>query len=86
MHQLSFGGWIVDTPGIKEFGLYELEKETLAQRFPEMRKRMAQCRFTNCTHRHEPGCAVKEALENGQIAAFRYTNYLNMLTDDDTKQ
>jgi ribosome biogenesis GTPase len=85
MHQLSFGGWIVDTPGIKEFGLYELEKETLAQRFPEMRERMAQCRFANCTHRHEPGCAVKEALEKGEIAAFRYANYLNMLTDDETK-
>jgi len=86
MHQLSFGGWIVDTPGIKEFGLYELEKETLAQRFPEMRELMTQCRFANCTHRHEPGCAVKEALEQGDIAAFRYTNYLNMLIDDETKQ
>lgn len=83
MHQLSFGGWIIDTPGIKEFGLYDLEKETLAQRFPEMRQIMAACRFANCTHRHEPGCAVKAAVESGAIAAFRYKNYLNMMTDNE---
>lgn len=82
MHPLSFGGWIIDTPGIKEFGLYDLEKETLAQRFPEMRAKMPDCRFANCTHRTEPRCAVKEAVENGQIAAFRYKNYLNMMADD----
>jgi len=82
MHPLSFGGWIIDTPGIKEFGLYDLEKETLAQRFPEMRKNMSECRFANCTHRSEPGCAIKQAVENGQIAAFRYKNYLNMMSDE----
>lgn len=82
MHPLSFGGWIIDTPGIKEFGLYDLEKETLAQRFPEMRNNMSECRFANCTHRSEPECAIKQAVENGEIAAFRYKNYLNMMSDE----
>lgn len=79
MHPLSFGGVIVDTPGIKEFGLVEFEKAELGQRFPEIRERMHDCRFNNCLHVDEPACAVLEALENGEIAAFRYTNYLNML-------
>ena len=79
MHPLSFGGFIVDTPGIKEFGLVEFEKAELGQRFPEIRERMHNCRFNNCLHVNEPGCAVLPAVENGEIAAFRYTNYLNML-------
>lgn len=83
MHRLGFGAWIVDTPGIKEFALYDLEKETLAQRFPEMCKIMCDCRFANCTHTHEPGCAVKEAVENGDIASWRYVNYLRMMNDED---
>ena len=82
MHHLNFGAWIVDTPGIKEFVLYDLEKETLAQRFPEMRDLMSECRFANCTHTHEPGCAVKAAVENGDIADWRYVNYLRMMTDE----
>ena len=80
MHHLGFGAWIVDTPGIKEFVLYDLEKETLAQRFPEMRNLMSECRFANCTHTHEPSCAVKTAVENGDIADWRYVNYLRMMT------
>ncbi len=83
MHHLSFGAWIVDTPGIREFALYDLEKETLAQRFPEMRGLMDQCHFANCTHIHEPGCAVKEAVENHTIAPWRYSNYLRMYNDED---
>lgn len=83
MYPLKFGGWIVDTPGIKEFGLHELEQETLAQRFPEMRERMNQCHFDNCTHLHEPGCSIKTAVENGEIAGFRYLNYLHMFNNDD---
>ena len=83
MHRLGFGAWIVDTPGIKEFALYDLEKETLAQRFPEMRGLMSECRFANCTHTHEPGCAVKTAVEKGDIAAWRYNNYLRMYNDED---
>ncbi|RLD43198.1 MAG: ribosome small subunit-dependent GTPase A [Bacteroidetes bacterium] len=79
MHPLSFGGFIVDTPGIKEFGLVEFEKAELGQRYPEIRERMHNCRFNNCLHLDEPGCAVIEAVEKGEIAAFRYSNYLNML-------
>lgn len=82
MHATDMGGWIVDTPGIKEFGLYEFEQETLSQRFPEMRERMNNCRFANCTHLHEPDCAIKVAVENEEIAAFRYKNYMNMMLND----
>lgn len=83
MHHLAFGSWIVDTPGIKEFALYDMESETLAQRFPEMRELMSQCRFANCTHTHEPGCAVKEAVEEGKIADWRYANYIRMYNNED---
>jgi len=81
MHPLSFGGFIVDTPGIKEFGLVEFEKAELGQRFPEIRQRMHDCRFNNCLHIDEPGCAVVSALQQGEIAEFRYKNYMNMLND-----
>ena len=83
MHHLEFGSWVVDTPGIKEFALYDLDNDTLAQRFPEMRQLMSQCRFTNCTHTHEPGCAVKNAVEQEKIAPWRYENYLKMMSGDD---
>lgn len=82
MHHLCFDAWIVDTPGIKEFVLYDFDKVTLAQRFPEMRSLMYECRFANCTHTHEPGCAVKVAVEQGEIADWRYVNYLRMMTDE----
>lgn len=82
MFRLSAGGWIVDTPGIKEFGLHDFEFETLSHRFPEMRALLQNCRFANCTHQHEPGCAVKYAVDDGLIARFRYSNYLNMLHND----
>ena len=83
MHRLSFGAWIVDTPGIREFALYDMEPETLAQRFPEMRNLMSGCRFANCTHTHEPGCAVKQAVEDHAIAEWRYNNYLRMYNKED---
>lgn len=79
MFALSFGGYIVDTPGIKEFGLVEFDKAELGQRFPEFRARMHNCKFNNCLHIDEPGCAVLEDLESGKISPFRYENYLNML-------
>lgn len=82
MFALSFGGYIIDTPGIKEFGLYELDKHTLSERYPEMRALMHQCRYTNCTHMHEPGCAVKEALDNGKISEMRYNGYLRIMMDE----
>lgn len=81
MHQLCFGGYIIDTPGIKEFALFDMEKETLAQRFPEMRALMHECRFNNCTHLHEPQCAIKKAVEQHLIADWRYANYCNMMED-----
>ena len=79
MFPLVFGGYVIDTPGIKEFGLVEFEKSELGQRFPEFRERMHKCRFNNCLHVDEPGCAILEALENGEISPFRYENYLKML-------
>lgn len=82
MFHLAFGSYIIDTPGIKEFGLFDLEKETLAQRFPEMRALMHECRFNNCTHLHEPHCAIKDAVDNGDIAEWRYVNYCNMMDDE----
>lgn len=86
MFPLSFGGFIIDTPGIKEFGLVDFEDWELCHYFPEMRDLFNQCRFDNCTHLHEPGCAVKEQLENGQISPSRYRNYVNILTGADTRE
>ncbi|OIP05135.1 MAG: ribosome small subunit-dependent GTPase A [Bacteroidetes bacterium CG2_30_32_10] len=83
---LSNGGFIIDTPGIKEFGIVDFNKNDLSQRFPEMRKLMQLCQFNNCTHTHEPKCAVKIALDEGKISASRYTNYLNMLNNVETEE
>ncbi|MCD4666086.1 MAG: ribosome small subunit-dependent GTPase A, partial [Bacteroidales bacterium] len=82
MHELDFGGYIIDTPGIKEFGLTDFNRKEIAERFPEMRKYMHDCRFSNCTHVHEPGCAVIEKIEQGVISMSRYESYLSILTDD----
>ncbi len=79
MHYLNFGAHIIDSPGIKEFGLFNFDKEDLSHYFPEMREYIHKCKFNNCTHVHEPSCAVKKAVENGEIVASRYENYLNML-------
>jgi ribosome biogenesis GTPase len=83
MHHLSFGGYIVDTPGIRGFGLVHFEKEELAGYFPEMRELLPDCKFYNCIHNNEPGCAVKAALETGEVAQTRYNSYLNMLQETD---
>lgn len=72
-------GFIIDTPGIKEFGMVDFKKEEVSHFFPEMREVLHNCRFANCTHEHEPGCAVKMAVEQGLISDFRYENYLNIL-------
>jgi ribosome biogenesis GTPase len=82
MHPLSFGGFIIDSPGIKEFGLIDYNKSEIGHYFVEIRERMNQCRFNNCTHNHEPGCAVKAAVDNGEISEIRYKNYLAILNDD----
>ncbi len=82
MFILSFGGFIIDTPGIKEFGLFELEKSTMAERYPEMRALMHACRYTNCTHLHEPGCAVKKAVKEGRFNEKRYEGYIRIMADE----
>jgi len=83
---LPFGGFIIDTPGIREFGLIDFKKEEVAERFPEMRKYMHLCQYNNCTHTHEPQCGIRKALENGWISEERYQGYLNILNDDYSKQ
>lgn len=81
MHPLSFGGFIVDTPGIKELGMIHVKPSEIAGYFPEMRALLPQCKYYNCTHIHEPGCAVLSALEKGEISSSRYSNYIGMLDD-----
>lgn len=83
MFDLSFGGYIIDTPGIKEFGIVDLEEVEIAQYFVEMRALSSQCKFNNCKHINEPMCAIKKAVEDGIIANERYQSYLNILTKQD---
>jgi ribosome biogenesis GTPase len=79
-------GWLIDTPGIKGFGTFDMEPEELTSYFKEIFRFSKDCRFSNCTHTHEPGCAVLQALENHYIAQSRYQSYLSMLNDkDDSK-
>jgi ribosome biogenesis GTPase len=82
MHKLESGGYIIDTPGIRAFGLINIEKEHISHYFPEIRDLLGQCRFHNCMHLNEPYCAVKLALEEGQIAASRYHSYLQLMEED----
>ena len=81
MYPLSSGGFIIDTPGIRGFGLVDIAPEEIALYFPEMLKASWECRFTPCTHTHEPGCAVKAAVEDGKISVERYSSYLGMLEE-----
>ena len=83
MYPVESGGYIIDTPGIKGFGLIEIEDKELWHYFPEMISTAGSCRFYNCTHTHEPGCAVVEAVKEGRIAYSRYESYLKILDDDD---
>ena len=73
--------FLIDTPGIKEFGMVDFNRQELSHFFPEMRERLHDCHFANCTHRHEPGCAIKKAVVDGLISEERYHNYLNILED-----
>lgn len=82
MYPLSTGGFVIDTPGLRGFGLVDLEKEEIAKYFPEMLRYADDCRFVPCTHTHEPHCAVKAALEAGEISPERYNSYLGMLEED----
>ena len=77
------GGWLIDTPGIKGFGTFDMEPEELTSYFKEIFRFSQDCRFSNCTHTHEPGCAVLQAIENHLIAPSRYQSYLSMLNDKD---
>jgi len=83
MFPLSNGGAIIDTPGIRAFGMIELEKDYISHYFPEMRERMHLCRFSNCKHLNEPHCAIKDAVEEGEINDQRYANYWQMMHDDE---
>ncbi len=85
MFELPQGGFIIDTPGIRELGVIDIEKAELGRYFPEMRSRMQNCRFNNCRHINEPGCAVLEALENGEIELSRYESYLSIYNGNDTR-
>ncbi len=82
MYRLGAGGFVIDTPGLRGFGLVDLEKEEISKYFPEMLRETDNCRFVPCTHTHEPGCAVKAAVDEGRISAERYNSYLGMLEED----
>jgi len=86
MFDLPGGGEIIDTPGLREFALMDIEKNELSHYFPEMKALVNECRFNNCMHIDEPGCAVKLAIEEGKISADRYVSYLNILGTIDTKK
>ena len=85
MFDLPEGGKIIDTPGLREFGLVHISKQELSHYFPEMRKLVPECQFNNCMHLNEPGCAVKAAVEDGSIDIDRYVSYLTILEKMDEK-
>ena len=85
MFELPFGGFLIDTPGIRELGVIDIEKQELSHFFPEMRNLLNQCRFHNCRHINEPGCAVLAALEAGEIEPSRYESYLSIYQGNDTR-
>ena len=83
MHPLSYGGFIIDTPGIKELGLVDMEKAEISDYFPEMRALKSDCKFNNCIHINEPKCAIIKAVEEGQIAPSRYHTYLGIINGEE---
>ena len=85
MFDLPFGGKIIDTPGIREFGITDIDKQELSHYYPEMREMLKNCQFNNCIHINEPGCAVKEAVEEEKIAIERYISYCNILDSMEDK-
>lgn len=86
MFELAPNTYIIDTPGIKELGLINTTKEEIGHYFPEMRERLNQCRFHNCLHINEPGCAIKDAVGEGEIAESRYMSYLSMMDGGDNRR
>ena len=85
MHPLPFGGYIIDTPGIRGFGVIDMERSEIYHFFPEIFKISGNCRFHNCLHLEEPDCAVRKAVEQGEINPLRYRSYLNILEDENRK-
>lgn len=85
MHNLPLGGYLIDSPGIRELGVFDIEKEVLGHYFPEIRERLNECRFHNCRHINEPGCSVIDAVENGEIDVSRYESYLSIYNGNDTR-
>lgn len=83
MHLLTYGGFIIDTPGIKELGLVDMEKEEIGDYFPEMHALKNECKFNNCIHLNEPKCAVIAAVEKGEIAISRYTSYVGIINGEE---
>ncbi len=83
LHRLAGGGWVADTPGLREIGLGEIDAESISWAFREFRPYLGSCRFPNCTHVHEPGCAVKSAVDAGEITQHRYESYLRLIEDVD---
>ena len=81
MYELPEGGYLIDTPGIKGFGTIEMKDSEIGHFFPEIFEKSRECRFGNCTHTHEPGCAVTKAVEEGTIAASRYQSFLSIMDD-----
>jgi ribosome biogenesis GTPase len=86
MFEMSENTYLIDTPGIKELGLWQIGEEELSHYFPELRKMLGDCKFYNCTHTHEPNCAVKKAVEAGKIALTRYESYRSMFDNEDNRK
>ena len=85
MFKLKSGGYIVDTPGIRAFGIVNLDKEVISHYFPEMRNLLNECKFNNCQHLNEPKCSVKKAVEEGKIPESRYESYYQMMVEDENE-
>jgi ribosome biogenesis GTPase len=85
MHKMPFGGFVIDTPGIRGFGVVDMERNEIYHFFREIFVKSKECRFNNCLHLDEPGCAVRSAVEKGEIAFLRYKSYLNIMDGDDRK-
>lgn len=82
MHQLQTGGYIIDTPGIRSFGMYDLDRRIISHYFPEMRELLNKCKFHNCLHLNEPDCVIKEAVEEGEIHSSRYATYVDLMSEE----
>ena len=85
MHRLPFGGFAIDTPGLRGFGVVDMERNEIYHFFPEIFKVSRDCKFYNCLHLDEPGCSVRKAVEQGEIDSLRYRSYLSILNDENTK-